>query len=128
MAQYIVWTALTYSGQKDENDINKFFKEQDWGQIKYIFQFKTRGGQGGSGGRSDVIFKWIAKGQQVGKFSVGRFQMGGISWLGDYIANNSDIVPPQILLKLKMMRDKTGDYGAGSDGELNVSKEIGVWK
>ena len=112
---YIVWTALLYSN-KDITGINEFFAKQGWGQVKYVLQFKTKAGQGGEGGRNDVVFKWATQNDnEVGKFSIERFKWGGFHWLGDYIANNSGIIPSKVLTKLKAMRDKAGDYGAGTD-------------
>lgn len=113
MAQYIVFPGLTYAGKKDENLINKEFKKNNWGRVKFVLKFKTQAGQSGEGGRTDVVFSWFSKGDQVGRFSIQRFEYG-IKWLGDYISNNSDIIPTKVLIKLKKMRDRTGDYGAGS--------------
>ena len=103
---YIVWRALTYR-TSDLSKINKFFKKEGWGKVSYKMTITT------TGGRTDVLFRWIGHGKEVGKFSIGRFKMGGISWLGDYIANDSSIIPFNTLIKLKALRDLSGDYGAG---------------
>ncbi len=36
--------------------------------------------------------------------------MGGISWLGDYVNNNRDIVPHSSLTKLRALVKQTSDY------------------
>ena len=112
MVQYIVWTGLS-NAKKDVAGINKFFKDEGWGKVKYIMEFKTVADNSGPGGRTDVVFQWTGKGNEVGKFSIGRFRMGGISWLGDYIANNQySLIPIHVIEKLRAMRNKSGDYGA----------------
>ena len=110
MTQYIIFTGLIYKGIESEKEINEFFKKERWGKVKYKNQFKTIAGQGGEGGRNDVLFKLITKKDEIGKFSVGRFRIGGISWLGDYVNNNKKIIPYKELEKLRKLVIKTGDY------------------
>jgi hypothetical protein len=111
MTQYIVFKGLKYSGQKDEKEINKTFKKKKWGKVKFKTQFKTKAGQGGGGGRNDVVFLYSGKSSA---FYVERFQFG-ISWLGDYVNNNKDIIPEPVLSRLRLLVKKTGDYGESDD-------------
>jgi hypothetical protein len=107
---YIVLAGLKYSGKQSEDEINKYFKERGWGKVKFKLKFNTLPGFGGEGGRSDVVFHWTAKGSEVGKFSIQRFQIGGISWLGDYVNNNRGIIPLNVLERLNKMVTSSGDY------------------
>ena len=108
MTQYIVWLALTFK-KSDIKKINSFFKKNNWGSLSYKSQWKT------TGGRNDVLFLYRGKGDEVGKFSVGRFRMGGISWLGDYVNNNKNIISLNTLSKLRTLVKKTGDYSETED-------------
>ena len=107
MTQYVVWEALSYK-KSDIIEINKFFKKNDWGTLRYVDQWKTTSGLGGAGGRNDVLFIW-KPGKKSGSFYVGRLRFG-IKWLGDYVNNNKDIIPKSKLEKLRMIVKRTGDY------------------
>jgi len=91
---------------KDQKSIDDFFKEKGWGRIKYVFQFKTLPGAGGSGGRNDVVFSWHGTQNELGKFSIQRFTMGTDAprWLEDYMNNNHVIIPSNILDKMKKLK------------------------
>lgn len=101
-SQYVVWTGLTYS-VSDAKYINSFFKDKNWGKLTYKMKFKTLPGFGGSGGRSDVVFKWSGTSDQLQIFAVGRFNLDGISWVEDYISNNRQIIPAEKLKTLKQL-------------------------
>jgi hypothetical protein len=108
MPQYVVMQGLSFdSPKKDIKEVNKFFKEQGWGQMTYVLQFKTLPGFGGPGGRNDVVFRWSGNQQELGKFSVMRLAWGADAprWLEDYIDNNKPIIPNQILKKLEEIRE-----------------------
>ena len=106
--QYIVLTGLLMSPsvKQAEAEINKSFAERDWGQVIFFTQFKTLSGQGGEGGRNDVVFSYNPMNeQQMGKFSVQRFGIGQkVSWLEDYLDNNRGIIPGRVLVKLEEKR------------------------
>ena len=109
MAQYIVWDGLSFK-QSDMKDIKKFMNENNWGTLVYKYQWKTLPGFGGSGGRNDVLFLWKGTEIQLSKFSIGRFRLTGVHWLGDYVNNNKQIIPSNVLQKLRLLVKKTGDY------------------
>jgi len=109
MIQYVVMMALAFSDENPSRDmipIDDFFNERDWGTLHYVMQWKTLPGHGGEGGRSDVLFKWKGTPQQLQKLAVQRFRMGPDAprWLEDYVDNNKDIIPPDVLPKLQAMR------------------------
>jgi len=124
MVQYIIFRGLIHKGKDDDKEINAFFKKEGWGSVKFKTQFKTIAGNDGEGGRNDVIFKWFAEGDEIGKFSLGRFKIDGISWLGDYVNNDKNIIPPAILKKLRKMVKDTGDYEETKEESLVEEDEL----
>ena len=103
MTQYIVWQSLLFK-QSNIKEINNFFKKENWGSLSYKMQWET------TRGRKDVLFLYKGKANEIGKFAVGRFRMGNISWLGDYVNNNRNIIPSKTLNKLRVLVKKTNDY------------------
>mgnify|MGYP001599532134 CR=1 FL=1 len=101
--QHIVMMGLI-RGREEIDEINNFFKGKGWGGVKYVMEFKTEAGQGGSGGRNDTILLWQGTGDELGKFSVQRLGLADPPrWLEDYIENNKDIIPSDILERLKKL-------------------------
>lgn len=104
--QYVVLQGLIFDEKKVSSikPINNFFKSQKWGKLKYKTQLKTKAGQGGSGGRNDVIFAWSGTQKEMGRFAVQRFGLEHAPrWLEDYIANNMSIIPVKKLEDLKKL-------------------------
>lgn len=106
--QYVVLTGLLYNpdNSKHVSDVANFFKEKDWGKLKYKTTIVTQPGRGGEGGRHDVVFAWSGTRTQLGKLSVQRFAMGSNAphWLEDYIDNNKEIIPIATLKILQELR------------------------
>ena len=64
--------------------------------MQFEAQFKTLAGQGGEGGRNDLLVYIHA--DDVGKFALWRLQYG-MSWWEDYVVNNASIIPERIKAK-----------------------------
>jgi hypothetical protein len=98
----IVCEALIQAKEQIQT-IKDFFKEQDWAtDVEYVTEWKTLAGQDGEGGRNDTLLEITCDNNQIGKISVQRFGMGSNSprWLGDYVHNNKEIIPPNTLENL----------------------------
>lgn len=74
-------------------------------RFRYEGQFKTLAGQGGEGGRNDVLF--YVHDEDIGKFTIPRLA-AGIRWWGDYINNCADITPPDVAGKYPQWPDVGG--------------------
>ena len=60
--------------------------------IKILGDFKTLAGQGGDGGRSDVVVMFDSR--DIGRLAVSPMHLsGGFSWIDDYAHNNGDLIP-----------------------------------
>lgn len=77
-------------------DLGKLIPETFDVRIQMLDEFKTRAGQGGDGGRRDVLF--LIHSDDISKFAVSRLGCG-ISWWEDYLAGSKSIVPPSIKKK-----------------------------
>lgn len=94
--QRIVMTGLLVRNKKELKQVVDAFKEEGFRSPKLIKTFKTLPGEGGPGGRSDIIFD-IAD-IDVSKLAVHPFHLNGLfSWGDDYLANNRDIIPEKVL-------------------------------
>jgi hypothetical protein len=89
--QKIVLADCVCNGDEDIAKIVNAFKEEGM-DIVYIDQFLTMPGQGGEGGRSDLMFAMSP--ECVLKAAVHSFHLQGLFvWADDYYANCSEIVP-----------------------------------
>lgn len=93
MKQRIVMTGLLIKNKKkDEKEISDFFQKKGYGKIKIVGEFKTLPGEGGEGGRNDVVAEVESK--YIGKLAVSQMHLsGGFSWAEDYYANHHSIIP-----------------------------------
>lgn len=78
------------------DDLSKLIPETFDVRVQMLDEFRTRAGQGGEGGRRDVLF--LIHADDISKFAVPRLEYG-ISWWEDYLANSKSIVPPSIKKK-----------------------------
>lgn len=100
MGQKIVMTGLLVEGKAHWKQVEDGFKEMGFGKPKFIGKFRTLPGQGGEGGRSDVVAE--VSGKDAMKMATHPFHLtGGFSWAEDYLANNRDIIPAEGLKLLK---------------------------
>lgn len=83
--QVCVWPA-TVVGADQVESFESFMLEHFGAHIKYIKEFKTLPGDGGEGGRNDVLF-YVAS-EDIGHFAVPRLQ-AGIRWLEDVLDNET---------------------------------------
>ena len=97
MSQLCIWPG-TVVGEDEVTNFEKWFKEDFDVEVAYLTEFETLPGQGGPGGRNDVLFELIFP-EDVQKFAVKRLSFG-IRWWEDYLDNgNDEIVPQEILDK-----------------------------
>ena len=94
--QRIVMTGLLVRNKKEWKQITDEFNKERFDTPKLIKVFKTLPGNGGEGGRSDVIVDVYDV--DVCRLAIHPFHLGGLfSWAEDYIVHNRDIVPKNIL-------------------------------
>ena len=90
-----------------ESDANKFFKKEGFGSVKKVMAIKTLAGNGGSGGRSDIVF--VLTSPNIMKFGLSPFRFSsGASWGSDYIDNDNDIIPEKDKVKLNILINRYG--------------------
>lgn len=88
----IVMTGLLVETREHLKQLEDGFKEMGFHKPKLIGKFETLAGEGGDGGRSDVVLAVNSK--DVGKLAVHPFHLsGGFSWSDDYIANHKSLIP-----------------------------------
>jgi len=69
---------------------------------RVLGQWKTLPGQGGEGGRNDVLVEFDDN--DIPRLAVNSLHLcGGFSWHDDYIENNREIIPTEAF---ELMRDK----------------------
>lgn len=92
----IVMTGLLVRNKKEWKQVEDGFKENGFKAPKLVKQFKTLSGHGGEGGRNDVIADVVNK--DVSKLAIHPFHLNGLfSWADDYVANNREIIPKEVL-------------------------------
>ena len=77
-------------------EFEEFFHDEGF-RVKYATEFKTLTGNGGEGGRQDVLF--YIHDEDVKKFAMYRLKREGMSWWEDAIDNENKIFPERILDK-----------------------------
>ena len=77
-------------------DLAKIIPETFDIRIRMLEAFETKAGNGGEGGRRDVLFSIHS--DDIGKFAVPRLEYG-ISWWEDYLRNSKRIVPAEVRSK-----------------------------
>jgi hypothetical protein len=87
----IVLTGLLCESEADRQYIiDEFAKEKL--PVQYVGQYKTLAGQGGEGGRSDVVFE--LEGSAVMRGAIHPWHLSGLfRWADDYYASDHEIVP-----------------------------------
>lgn len=83
---------------------------------QYEGEFMTLPGQGGEGGRSDLLF-WVSE-DDVPRFALPRLYYG-IRWWDDYVNGSRDIIPADILKRYAGGPGMT-DYPCEGYVEYNV--------
>ena len=94
-SQLCVWPG-TLVGKDNIEDFEDFFKNEMGVRVKFMEEVKTLPGDGGEGGRNDVLF--YIHDEDVGKFAVPRLRMG-IRWWEDVLDNEKDKLYPQEIYK-----------------------------
>ena len=90
----MVARGLLVGNDKEWKEIEDEFVKQGFSKPKLIGSFKTLPGQGGKGGRNDVVID--LKDKDIPKMAVHSFHLGGLfSWAEDYIDNSKDIIPDE---------------------------------
>ena len=90
-AQKIVLCGILIENpEEDLAYIVNAFKEEGL-EVKYIDRFDTLPGQGGAGGRTDVVMEMT---NGIAKAAVHPWHLNGLfRWAEDYFENNREIVP-----------------------------------
>lgn len=93
--QYVeaVWPGLDISTKTNKQQLIDGVKGMGYHRPKVIGAFKTLPGQGGEGGRSDVVIGFNSK--DIGRLAVSPLHLGheGFRWKDDYLAYNKDLIP-----------------------------------
>lgn len=90
--QKIVMYGLLVETKEQLKQLEDGFKELGFHKPTLVGTFKTLPGQGGKGGRSDVVV--AINNKDIPKLAISRLHLnGGFSWEEDYLANNITIVP-----------------------------------
>ena len=95
--QLVIWRG-TIVGEENIEDFEKFFHDEGF-SVKYATEFETLAGNGGEGGRKDVLF--YVHGKDIQKFTMFRLKFEGMSWWEDAIDNEGEIFPERILNEYK---------------------------
>jgi hypothetical protein len=93
--QLVIWRG-TIVGEENIKEFEEFFHDEGF-RVKYATEFKTLAGNGGEGGRQDVLF--YIHDEDVKKFAMYRLKREGMSWWEDAIDNENKIFPERILDK-----------------------------
>lgn len=89
--QLVVWRG-TVVGEDKVKDFTDWMLENGF-TVKYAEEFETLPGDGGEGGRNDLLF-YVAS-EDIPKFSLWRLQYG-MNWWEDYLDNSGEIVPDEV--------------------------------
>jgi len=93
----IVMKGLLVENEEHEKQLREHFLEFGWGEPKIIKAFKTKPGEGGPGGRSDVLIE--VEDEAVMKMAAHPMHINGkFSWDDDYLANNREIIPEEVVM------------------------------
>ena len=94
--QRIVMYGLMVDTAEHKKQLVEGFEGLGFGTPVLVGQFKTLPGQGGEGGRNDVIIDVDMK--AVNKMAVHPMHLsGGFSWVDDYYANHRELIPTEAL-------------------------------
>jgi hypothetical protein len=88
----IVMTGLLVETKEHSRQLEDGFKKMGFHKPNFIGKFKTLAGEGGEGGRSDVVLAVHDK--DITRLAVSPFHLsGGFSWAEDYLTNHKSIIP-----------------------------------
>ena len=88
----IIMTGLLVETKEHLKQLENGFKEMGFHKPKLIGKFKTLPGEGGKGGRSDVVL--AVNDKDVGKLAVHPMHLSGdFSWSDDYVVNHRSLIP-----------------------------------
>lgn len=88
----IVITGLLVENKEHLKQLENGFKKLGFGRPKLVCKFKTLAGEGGEGGRSDVLVE--VEDKYVAKMATHPMHLsGGFSWFNDYWDNHKSIIP-----------------------------------
>jgi hypothetical protein len=97
-SQHAVFKGLLCDTEEHKQSLYDGLKEMGFHAPKIIATFRTLPGQGGEGGRSEVLVAFHT--DDLGKLAVSPMHLsGGFSWDDDYYANNKEIIPEDIKKK-----------------------------
>jgi len=90
--QRLVMFGLLVKTKEHLKQLQDGFKELDCGKIKVVGQFKTLPGEGGNGGRNDVVLE--VENKYIPRLAVSQMHLSGwFSWAEDYYSNHNSIIP-----------------------------------
>lgn len=92
--QLCVWRGCIVGKEKIKEFEESMGKEIGDSRIRYEREYLTLSGQGGEGGRNDLLF-WVHN-DDIGKFTIPRIQFG-ISWWEDHVTNNRSVIPKDVI-------------------------------
>ena len=95
-SQIVVFHGLLLPEDQRE-DFEEFCKTQLGAEMKYLDEYTTLPGEGGEGGRTDVMVR--IKQDAIPSYAVARFQHGDMTgrWWEDVVDNNKAIIPKETL-------------------------------
>jgi len=119
----IVLTGLLLDTDEHKKSLAEGMSEMGFGVPKVIGQFKTLAGQGGDGGRNDVVIE--IEDDYVSKYATSAMHLsGGGSWADDYITNNKDIIPPEAMQYFKDIIPYETEDSASDDEYFTYLDEL----
>ena len=96
----IVMYGLLVETKEHEKQLEEGFEEMGLKKPILIGSYRTLPGEGGEGGRSDVIL--LVHNDDVGQLALHPLHLnGGFSWSDDYFANHKGIIPTEMLKHFK---------------------------
>ena len=99
--QVCIIHGLVFESKEDIDEFVQFILDKTGTRVQYLEQVKTLPGDGGEGGRNDVLF--AVHNDDVAKFAVPRFQLGA-RWIEDTLSkvNYRDPIYPERIFKYRL--------------------------
>lgn len=104
--QTVIWPGTLVGADKTKEFI-EWMSENTNTKVNYLFEFTTLPGNGGDGGRNDLVFR--IPNEDVPKFVLTKLAYG-MRWLGDYLQSDSNIVPVSVLTKLQQLNNQDENH------------------